>query len=378
MSWPIRLAAVLALGSTAGAAEGEWARFRGPNGSGISEAANVPAKWTERDYNWRIKLPGTGSSSPVVWGKRIFVTCGEPETAKWLILRLLRLDPAHRQALTLRAKISACYGPTKDAPWTNSLGMKFVPVRGTDVLFSIWDTRVQDFEAFVQASGYDATKDMHSLRDDGYKQRGDTWKSPGFTQGPTHPVVGVSWEDAEAFCAWLTKKEQGEGRLQTGQSYRLPTDAEWSIAVGLGREEGSTPEEKSGKIKDVYPWGNQWPPPRGAGNYWGEESEAGAPPDWKVIGGYNDGYPRASPVGSFDANQFGLYDIGGNVWQWCEDLYKPSEQWRVMRGAAWFLNAPDYLRSSYRGYVLPGRRFDDIGFRCVLLHSRRSSNEPRR
>jgi outer membrane protein assembly factor BamB len=74
------------------AAEGEWTRFRGPNGSGISNAAKVPAKWTERDYNWKVKLPGIGYSSPVVWGERIFVTCGEPETAKRLILCLRSAD----------------------------------------------------------------------------------------------------------------------------------------------------------------------------------------------------------------------------------------------------------------------------------------------
>ena len=88
----IRLAAILALASTAGAAESEWTRFRGPNGSGISDAAKVPAKWTERAYNWKVKLPGVGSSSPVVWGERIFVTCGEPETAKRLILCLRSAD----------------------------------------------------------------------------------------------------------------------------------------------------------------------------------------------------------------------------------------------------------------------------------------------
>src|SRR3990172_1637691 len=88
----IQLAAILALTSTAGAAECEWTRFRGPNGSGISEAANVPAKWTERDYNWKVELPGIGYSSPVVWRERIFVTSGDPETAKRIILCLRSTD----------------------------------------------------------------------------------------------------------------------------------------------------------------------------------------------------------------------------------------------------------------------------------------------
>ena len=136
---------------------------------------------------------------------------------------------------------------------TNSLGMVFVPVPGTSVLFCIWDTRVQDFQQFVDKTGYDATAGMYSFRSDGQKQRGDTWKHPGFAQGPTHPVCGVSWDDAQAFCHWLTKNERRAGTLAAKQSYRLPTDTEWSAAVGFQK----------------YPWGNQWPPPPGAGNYAG-------------------------------------------------------------------------------------------------------------
>jgi formylglycine-generating enzyme required for sulfatase activity len=89
--------------------------------------------------------------------------------------------------------------------------MKFVPVAGTQVLFSVWDTRVQDFEALVADTNYDATGGMWSLGKDGWEQRGGTWREPGFSQGPTHPVVGVNWNDANAFCEWLTKKEHASG-----------------------------------------------------------------------------------------------------------------------------------------------------------------------
>jgi len=82
----------------------------------------------------------------------------------------------------------------KREAYVNSLGMQFLPVPGTKVLFSIWETRVQDFAQFVIETGYDATNSMHSLGSgsDGWKQRGDTWITPGFVQGPTHPVVGVN------------------------------------------------------------------------------------------------------------------------------------------------------------------------------------------
>jgi formylglycine-generating enzyme required for sulfatase activity len=267
---------------------------------------------------------------------------------------------------------SALERATKDHPWVNSLGMKFVPVAGTEVLFSVWDTRVQDFETFVKSTDYDATGGMYSLGKDGWKQHGATWKEPGFSQGANHPVVGVSWNDAKEFCKWLTKRERIAGDLPQDREYRLPKDEEWSAAVGLKNEAGSTPEEKSGKIQ-LYPWDipqkrdKSWPPPSGAGNYCGEESRIGnEPKDWPVIKGYNDGYPRTSPVGSFSANQFGLYDMGGNVWQWCEDWYNAQAQYRVLRGASWGNRGPDALLASYRGDLTPDCRGGNFGFRCVV------------
>ena len=256
---------------------------------------------------------------------------------------------------------------TKEHPWVNSLGMKFVPVAGTQVLFSVWDTRVEDFEAFVAYTNYDATGGMESFGTDGWKERGATWREPGFSQGPAHPVVGVSWNDAKKFCEWLTRREQGSGMLPSGRIYRLPTDAEWSAGVGLQGEEGTNPIEKSGKIK-LYPWGKEWPPPKGAGNYAGEEAQTGDwPSDWPVIKGYNDGYPRTSPVGSFAANANGLYDMGGNVWQWCEDSYDATEErYRVFRGASWLDSRLDYLLASFRNYGTPDLRNANIGFRCVV------------
>ena len=220
--------------------------------------------------------------------------------------------------------------------FTNTLGMVFTRVPGGP-MFSIWDVRVMDYGVYAAANpGADTS-----------------WKYPGFVQGPDHPVVNVSWDDAQAFCTWLTKKERGEGRIKADQSYRLPTDAEWSVAVGLEGEVGSTPREKEGKIKGVYPWGRQWPPPKGAGNY---DPALGA-----------DDYDYTSPVGSFKPNKHGLYDMGGNVWQWCEDRYEGEQISRVLRGASWNYVNPGILLSSYRDISNPGFRLSNVGFRCVLV-----------
>ena len=288
--------------------------------------------------------------------------------------------------LALTPAMFAADGPThaaKESPWENSLGMQFVPVKGTDALFCIWLTRVRDFAAFVKETQYDATANMVSLGDDGWKTtHGDSWESPGYPQGPTHPVGGMSWTDAKAFCQWLTGKERKDGKIGADEEYRLPTDAEWSLAVGLGPEAGDTPKSKSGKIKGVYPWGTQWPPPKGAGNYAGEESKEGestpqelkknkafndVPSDWTVIQGYNDGYPRTSPVGSYPANEFGLYDMGGNLYQWCEDLLSKGAP--VMRGTSFYTYKQGYILSSFRNSAGVNHRCGGTGFRVVLSRS---------
>lgn len=219
--------------------------------------------------------------------------------------------------------------------WTNTLGMVFTGVPGIPA-FSIWDTRVKDYRAYAEAN-----------------PGGDqSWKEPGFEQIADHPVVRVSWDDAQSFCAWLTKKEGAEGRLKPDQRYRLPMDAEWSAAVGLEGEVGGSPRDKNSKIKGAYPWGTQWPAPKGAGNY---------SPSLGV-----DDHEYTSPVGSFVANSFGLYDMGGNVWQWCEDWQDGEQKYRVLRGASWGRINPDLLLSSYRSGYGPDYRGSGIGFRCVL------------
>ena len=245
---------------------------------------------------------------------------------------------------------------TPDKPFTNTLGMKFVSVPRTKVQFCIWETRVRDYATYAAANA----------------EVNASWKRPlagpakrriVFTQTDTHPVVSVSWDDAQAFCAWLTKKELAEGKLKAGQRYRLPTDAEWSVAVGLGKEKGNTIYEKGRGNKGVYPWGKEWPPPKGVGNYYKSE---------KV-----DNFDYSSPVGSFAANKLGLYDMGGNAMEWCEDAWKnhpfrPYRGHRVVRGHSWNTqSARDSLLSSARSGAVANpsaHTWSAIGFRCVLTN----------
>jgi hypothetical protein len=232
---------------------------------------------------------------------------------------------------------------------TNSLGMIFVTVPGTKVLFSVWDTRVQDYQAFV---------DDMCLNSD----------PPLFPQGPTHPAVDMTASDASLFCIWLTRKERAEGLIGLTMSYRLPTDIEWSIAVGLADDKGlrpyadldvlGPPKENGYEVKKGYPWGSQWPPPVEAGNFAKE---------LKV-----DDYENTSPVGSFAANKFGLFDMGGDVKQWCEvysEGYLPTV---VLRGSSYLDSYEGYMRSSHRDTWNPGYS-ERIGFRCVLTPSSASN-----
>ncbi|MCB1093090.1 MAG: SUMF1/EgtB/PvdO family nonheme iron enzyme, partial [Verrucomicrobiae bacterium] len=193
---------------------------------------------------------------------------------------------------------------------------------------------------------------------------------------PDHPVVSVSWEEARSFCQWLTKKETTSGNLAPGQRYRLPTDEEWSWAVGLPAEQGSTPEEKRrNKGADLFPWGTEWPPKTAVGNYADETFHARFPPrkddkDGRTINGwdegYSDGFATTSPVGSFPANSLGLFDMGGNAWQWCEDFYNGDRKDPVRRGASWRYFGREDLRSYIRSSSAPTVHISDIGFRCVL------------
>jgi formylglycine-generating enzyme required for sulfatase activity len=85
-----------------------------------------------------------------------------------------------------------------------------------------------------------------------------------------------------------------------------------------------------------------------------------------MIKGYNDGYPRTSPVGSFAPNKNGLYDMGGNVWQYCENWYNPERKYRVVRGGSWNNSNSANLLASFRGLCAPNDRSTSVGIRCVV------------
>lgn len=223
-----------------------------------------------------------------------------------------------------------------NAPFVNGLGMEFVPVPGTSVLFCRRETRFKDYSDFAEATGRAFPASRGSKSDE--------------------PVGRVSWNDAKAFCAWLSEKE--------GLEYRLPTDQEWSLAVGLGGEVEASPYEKDRKIKDVYPWGGEWPPPKNSGNYLGEEVKS-----MDSIKGYDDGCIGLAPVGSFNANQFGIYDLGGNVGEWCEDKWSNDSNYRTVRGGHYLSYLPEHCLSCARAGNSPEALCEWLGFRVVLVRS---------
>jgi formylglycine-generating enzyme required for sulfatase activity len=192
-----------------------------------------------------------------------------------------------------------------------------------------------------------------------------------------HPVVGVTWEDAVRFCNWLSEQDslpkayvQKDGRFVVAQpfntGYRLPTEAEWAWAARFaGRQQA---------LK--FPWGDSLPVPSGSGNY-GDQSAAGMLQ--KTLSGYNDRYAATAPVDSFDANDVGVKNMGGNVAEWVHDYYSippsslqgpevdpwgPAEgEFRVIRGSSWMDSTITELRLSYRDYGNKAR--PDVGFRVA-------------
>ena len=168
--------------------------------------------------------------------------------------------------------------------------------------------------------------------------------------GNNYPMVYVSWNGATAYAKWAGK--------------RLPTEAEWEYAA------------RGGLVGKRYPWGDE--KPNGSQCNFADKN---APNNFSWADRMvDDGYQYTAPVGSFKANGYGLHDMAGNVWEWCQDWY--SENYyssssaknpsgpdrgsqRVLRGGGWGTSTDD-LRVAIRGYNYPNIRYDyGYGFRCV-------------
>jgi formylglycine-generating enzyme required for sulfatase activity len=149
------------------------------------------------------------------------------------------------------------------------------------------------------------------------------------------PAIDVAWNDAKAYCAWLS--------AMTRKTYRLPSEADWELACRAG-------------TKTEFWWGNEI-----------STAQAKYNGNYKFGNGKKGEYRRRTvPVDTFEANPWGLCQVHGNVWEWCEDAFDGSS--RVIRGGSW-VDFPGSLRSSHRLREEPGVRGDYLGFRVARVLS---------
>jgi formylglycine-generating enzyme required for sulfatase activity len=208
-----------------------------------------------------------------------------------------------------------------------------------------YEVTVAEFRQFVNATGYKTeaeTGDGCYIHKNGWSKVKDVnWHNPNFFQNDNHPVVCISWNDAQAYSKWLSK--------QTGKKYRLPTEAEWEYVA------------RAGTTTDYW-WGNTASP-----EYANYDDRGAVEQRW----GYT------APVGSFGANPFGIYDTVGNVWEWTQDIYSsysssPAKEprgistgsIRVIRGGGWG-NTASYCRAANRNGNSPDFRDYNLGFRLL-------------
>ncbi len=219
-----------------------------------------------------------------------------------------------------------------------------------------------EFARFISATGRSTGDSCWIYEDGGWVERsGRNWRSPGFSQGDSHPAVCVSWDDAQAYAAWLSR--------ETGESYRLPSEAEWEYAARAG-------------TRTARYWGESASGQCGYANG-ADAAVKRRDSDWPwAVAECSDGYARTAPAGSFEPNAFGLHDVLGNAWEWVEDCWHgnyddaPSngDAWlgghggecsrRVLRGGSWNFDPKD-LRAAYRVSVDTGSWLNYFGFRVA-------------
>jgi formylglycine-generating enzyme required for sulfatase activity len=232
---------------------------------------------------------------------------------------------------------------------------------------SIHEVTVAQFRAFVDATGFQTTAEATGKGGEHlvsanyqFQTRPEfTWRSPGYQQDDDHPAVHITYDDAQSFCRWLSKKE--------GKTYRLPTEAEWEYACRAGstREFGFTDHpallERMGNVPDAA-------------------LEAALGGSYPVAANWTDGAAFTAPVGSYIPNAFGLYDMLGNAFEWCQDWYDPAYYSlspasdppgpatgakRVQRGGG-FSHHAFHARPGARDFEQPDKPQSNVGFRVVM------------
>jgi len=173
------------------------------------------------------------------------------------------------------------------------------------------------------------------------------------------PAVYVSWNDADEYCNWLTTTYSN--RIPLNCEFRLPTSEEWEFTAACGDERR-------------YPWGNDWPP------QYGNHSDMTARKNlsqWRGILGYDDGYTVTCLVEDSGMNEWGIYGLAGNVWEWCEDWMDDADRrLKIRKGGSWDFDTKESLRISANGFDRPAARYDTIGFR-VIVAPKRTINDKR-
>lgn len=267
---------------------------------------------------------------------------------------VLEGDVKDGEILDLFANMEMSTIVTFGREWKNSQNMRFVPL-GDNSLFAIWETRRKDFIEYAKAVNARRPPPV----DEGGKSQ-------------TQPVVSVDRNEARAFCAWLTEKERKTGVITANDVYRLPTDEEWSRAVGLPLERGTDPADRNGRIRGIYPWGFDWPPPDHIDNFADAAGAKHAGLD-NVIPDYDDKSPSTATVTSMMPNDRGIVGLAGNVSEWVDtDFNKPvagqenNSPLGTVRGGNWRSATPEELLASVRTPVPPETRRNTIGFRIVL------------